>query len=73
MEKLTGPLQKDYKNTLIIGNRFDKERMKKNYLRINVVIALHDCIYFLYSVLETFRILNVDVDKCIHIYNPLTL
>ena len=29
MEKLTCPLQKDYKNILIIDNRFDKERMKK--------------------------------------------
>lgn len=29
MEKLTGPLQKDYKNTLFIDNRFHKERMKK--------------------------------------------
>lgn len=44
MEKLTGPLQKDYKNALIIDNRFDKERWKKNYVRINVVIVLHDCI-----------------------------
>jgi len=50
MEKLTGPLQKDYKNALIIDNRFHKERMKKkkkqkkNHVVINVVIALHDCI-----------------------------
>jgi len=43
MEKLTGPLQKDYKNTLIIDNRFDKQK-KKNHVSINVVIALRDCI-----------------------------
>ena len=44
MEKLTGPLQADYKNTLIIDNRVDKEKMKKNHVRINLVIALHNCI-----------------------------
>ena len=43
MEKFTGPLQKDYKKTLIVDNRFDKE----NHVRIYVVIALHDCIVYL--------------------------
>lgn len=39
-----GLFQKDYKNIFIIDNCFDKERWKKNYVRINVVIVLYDCI-----------------------------
>lgn len=35
MEKLKGPLEKRYKNTLTINDHFDKERIKR---KINVEI-----------------------------------